>query len=124
MTLGRVDGVVAGAHDRGSLQIISLRHGDGKAMQIDHYSVPAPSLRPTRSVIAAQERRVLQTLLVAREAAASTGGRRKIGDDTLGAIEYESLAVLDRRIAEARAAESSWFEQAAQGNALPRQEFW
>ena len=103
------------------LQIIAY-DGDGKAMQIDHYSVPAPSSTDA-SVIAAQERRVLQTLLVAREAAASTGGKKRIGDDTLGEIEYESISVIDRRIAEVRS-RIVWFEQAAQGNTLPRAEFW
>lgn len=95
---------------------------DGKAIQIDRYSVPAPSSTDA-SVIAAQERRVLQTLLVARETAASTGGKKRIGDSTLGEVEYESLSVIDRRIAEVRS-RIVWFEQAAQGNALPRQEFW
>ena len=37
--------------------------------------------------------------------------------------EYESLAVLDRRIAETRA-RVAWLEQAADGNALPRAEYW
>ena len=103
------------------VQIISYDSA-GKAVQIDRYSVPAPSSTDA-SVICAQERKILQTLLVAREAAASTGGRRKIGDDTLGAIEYESLAVLDRRIAEVRA-RVAWFEEATRGNSLPRAEFW
>ena len=37
--------------------------------------------------------------------------------------EYESLAALDRRIAETRA-RVAWFEAAAEGNALPRAEHW
>ena len=103
------------------VQIISYDSA-GKATAIDRYSVPAPSSTDA-SVIAAQERRVLQNLLVARETAASTGGRKRIGDDTLGEIEYENIGVIDRRIAEVRS-RIVWFEQAAQGNALPRQEFW
>ena len=103
------------------MQIISYGT-DGKATQIDRYSVPAPSSTDA-SVIAAQERRVLQNLLAARETAASTGGRKRIGEDTLGEVEYENIGVLDRRIAEVRA-RVVWFEAAAQGNALPRQEFW
>ena len=81
------------------VQVISY-DGDGKATTIDRYSVPAPSSTDA-NVIAAQERKVLQNLLVARETAASTGGRKKVGEETLGEVEYESLAVLDRRIAEA-----------------------
>ena len=103
------------------LQIISYGT-DGKAMQIDRYSVPAPSSTDA-SVIAAQERKVLQTLLVARETAASTGGKKRIGDSTLGEVEYENLGVIDRRIAEVRS-RIVWFEQAAAGNTLPRAEFW
>ena len=103
------------------LQIISYGT-DGKATQIDRYSVPAPSSTDA-SVIASQERRILQTLLVAREAAAATGGRKRIGDDTLGEIEYENIGVIDRRIAEIRA-RIAWFEAAANGNTLPRQEYW
>ena len=103
------------------VQIISYGT-DGKAMQIDRYSVPAPSSTDA-SVIAAQERKVLQNLLVARETAASTGGKKRIGDDTLGEIEYENIGVIDRRIAEIRA-RIAWFEAAANGNTLPRQEYW
>ena len=103
------------------VQVISY-DGDGKATTIDRYSVPAPSSTDA-NVIAAQERKVLQNLLVARETAASTGGRKKVGEETLGEVEYESLAVLDRRIAEVRA-RIVWFEQAAAGNVLPRQEYW
>ena len=103
------------------LQIIAY-DTTGKATQIDRYSVPAPSSTDA-SVIAAQERRVLQNLLAARETAAATGGRKRIGDDTLGEIEYENIGVIDRRIAEVRS-RIAWFSQAAAGNTLPRQEFW
>ena len=34
------------------------------------------------------------------------------------------IAVIDRRIAEVRARDGVWFEQAAQGNTLPRAEYW
>ena len=104
------------------VQIVAY-DADGRAMQIDRYSVPAPS-STSASVIAAQERRLLQSLLLSRERAAATGGVRKIGGDESGpGDEYESLAVLDRRVAEVRA-RIAWFEAAARGNTLPRAEFW
>ena len=84
------------------VQIVAY-DADGRAMQIDRYAVPAPS-STSASVIAAQERRLLQSLLLSRERAASTGGVRKIGADDGGGDEYESLAVLDRRVAEVRGA--------------------
>ena len=94
---------------------------DGLAMQIDRYFVPAPSSTDA-SVIAAQERGVLQHLLVARERAATRGGVKMRGGEG-DQEEYIELPVLDRRIAEVRA-RIAWFEQAARGNALPRAEFW
>ena len=95
---------------------------DGRAMRIDRYAVPAPSSTEA-GLIAAQERRFLEHLLAARESAAVTGGAkvREAGEGER--VEYESLAVLDRRIAEVRA-RIVWFDTAAEGNALPRQEFW
>ena len=96
--------------------------GDGRAMQIDRFAVPAPNATDA-STIAGQERRLLQTLLQARERAAGTGGVRKHDEGEGVGDEYESLAALDRRIAETRA-RVAWFEQAAEGNALPRAEYW
>ena len=93
----------------------------GKATQIDRYSVPAQSSTDA-AVIAAQERRVLQSLLIARERAASTGGVKRRGGSA-DEEEFENIAVIDRRVAELRA-RIVWFEQAAAGNTLPRQEFW
>ena len=96
--------------------------GDGRAIQIDRYSVPAPS-STSASVIAAQERRLLQSLLLSRERVSSRGGvKGQTHGEGIG-TEYESLAALDRRVAEVRA-RVAWFELAAAGNALPRQEFW
>ena len=95
----------------------------GRAMRIDRYAVPAPS-STAASVVAAQERRLLQSLLLSRERAASTGGvRKQAGTEGDTGDEFESLAVLDRRVAECRA-RIAWFEAAARGNALPRAEFW
>ena len=84
--------------------------------------MPAPNATDA-STIAGQERRLLQTLLQARERAAGTGGVRKHDEGEGVGDEYESLAALDRRIAETRA-RVAWFEQAAEGNALPRAEYW
>ena len=111
---------LSGGLDTDVIQFVSY-DGNGKAMQIDRYVVPAANATDA-STIAAQERRLLQTLLHARERAAGTGGIRKRDTDGSGE-EYESLAVLDRRIAEVRA-RIVWFQQAAEGNALPRQEYW
>ncbi len=94
---------------------------DGRALRIDRYAVPPPSATDA-STIAAQERRVLTTLLQARERAASRGDLKRIGGGEDGE-EYESLAVLDRRIAECRA-RIAWFEDAAAGNPLPRVTYW
>ena len=38
-------------------------------------------------------------------------------------VERMPLAVIDKRIAEVRA-RVAWFEQAAEGNVLPRMEVW
>ena len=102
------------------VQVIAY-DGDGRAIAIDRYRVPAPSSTDA-SVIAAQETRVLQHLLAARERAA-TGGGLTVYEVEGERREYENLGVLDRRIAEVRA-RVAWFSQAAEGNALPRQEFW
>ena len=76
--------------------------GDGRAMQIDRFAVPAPNATDA-STIAAQERRLLQTLLLSRERAAGQGGVRKADHGEGIGEEFESLAVFDRRIAETRA---------------------
>ena len=104
-----------------TVQIIAY-NSDGKATQIDRFSVPAQASTEA-SVIAGQERRLLQSLLIARERAAATGGVKRRGGGDAGEEEFESIAALDRRIAEVRG-RIAWFEQAAQGNTLPRAEFW
>ena len=55
--------------------------------------------------------------------AAGAGGIKRRGSGESIGEEFESLAVFDRRIAETRA-RIAWFEQAAEGNALPRAEYW
>ena len=95
---------------------------DGRAMRIDRYAVPAPNSTDA-DTIAAQERRLLQSLLLSRDRAAGAGGIRKLGATDGSGDEFESLAALDARIAACRA-RIAWFEQAAQGNTLPRAEYW
>ena len=112
---------LGGGLDSEAIQFIAY-DADGRALRIDRYSVPAPNATDA-STIAAQERRLLQTLLHARERAAGQGGIRKIGAAEGTGDEFESLAVLDRRIGEVRA-RIAWFEQAAEGNTLPRAEYW
>ena len=92
--------------------------GDGRAMQIDRFAVPAPNATDA-STIAAQERRLLQTLLLSRERAAGQGGVRKADYGEGIGEEFESLAVFDRRIAETRA-RIAWFEQAAEVDRVVR----
>ena len=103
--------------------LLVIAYVSGKAIRRTVFRVDPPSsIDPT--VIAAQERRVLQSLLRARDESAGQGARVKLdlGDDS-GAEEFESLAVLDRRIAECRA-RIAWFEAAASGDNLPRAVYW
>ena len=65
-------------------------------------------------MITAQERQTLQSLLVARDQAVGRSGVIEMFEGE----KFESLAVLDRRIAECRA-RIAWFEAAADGNDLP-----
>ena len=94
----------------------------GRAFHKTIYRVPAASaIDPT--VIAAQERRQLMSLLQVRDRRAGAGGIIKIDHGEGSGEEYESLAVLDRRISECRA-RIAWFEQAAEGNDLPAAVYW
>ena len=94
----------------------------GKAILRTVYRIPAPSsIDP--GVIAAQERRLLQSLLRTRDTRAGAGGRIKHDHGEGMGEEYESLAVLDRRIAECRG-RIAWFEQASEGDSLPRAVYW
>ena len=102
--------------------LMAIAYADGLAVHKTIYRVPpASAIDPT--VIAAQERRTLQSLLLARDARAGAGGIIKIDHGEGAGEEYESLAVLDRRIAECRA-RIAWFEAAAEGNDLPRSTYW
>ena len=94
----------------------------GKATGRTIFRVPASSaIDPT--VIAAQERRQLMSLLQVRDQRAGAGGKIKQDHGEASGEEFESLAVLDRRIAECRA-RIAWFEAAAEGNDLPRAVYW
>ena len=105
---------------REALMVIAYQNGLATHKTI--FRVPAASaIDPT--VIAAQERRQLMSLLQVRDQRAGSGGIIKHVHGEGGAEEYESLAVLDRRIAECRA-RIAWFEQAAEGNNLPRATYW
>ena len=99
-------------------------HGaDARVISVDVYTLPAPtSTNP--SAIAAQERRVLKDLLEMRLGLSSMqGGHIKVSTPDGTEVERMPIAVIDRRIAEVRA-RVAWFEQAAQGNILPRAEYW
>ena len=100
---------------REALMVISYTLGKATGRTV--FRVP-PSSAIDPTVIAAQERVTLQSLLRTRDQRAGSGGTIKDDYGEAGAVEFESLAVLDRRIAECRA-RIAWFEQAAEGNDLP-----
>ena len=100
---------------REALMVVSYTLGKATGRTI--FRVP-PSSAIDPTVIAAQERVTLQSLLRTRDQRAGSGGTIKQDHGEAGAEEFESLAVLDRRIAECRA-RIAWFEAAAEGNDLP-----
>ena len=102
--------------------LMAVAYVDGKAVHKTIFRVPPPAAIDA-TVVAAQERRLLQSLLLARDARAGAGGVIKADHGEGAGEEYESLAVLDRRIAECRA-RIAWFEAAAEGNDLPRAVYW
>ena len=102
---------------------ITAHDEDMRVISKDLYSIPAPTSINAAS-IAAQERRVLQQLLAMRTAVADLrGGHVKVSTPDGTQVERMPIGVLDRRISEVRA-RIAWFEQAAQGNTLPRAEYW
>ena len=115
---------VIAAHSVDGLRemLMVVSYSDGKAILKTFFRAP-PSSAIDPAVISAQERRYLQSLLVARDKRAGAGGSIKIDLGEGAGEEYESLAVLDRRIAECRA-RIAWFEAAAEGNDLPRSTYW
>ena len=97
--------------------LMAIAYKDGRAFHKTIFRVPPPAAIDA-TVVAAQERRTLQSLLLVRDKRAGSGGIIKQDHGEAGGEEFESLAVLDRRIAECRA-RIAWFEQAAEGNDLP-----
>ena len=116
LALGLFDG-----HDPEVLMVTALA-GDAKVMSVDRYRLPTPNSTDA-GTIAAQERRLLQTLLNTREKVAASGGQAKVMGTEGEGHELMELAALDRRVAEIRA-RIVWFDTAAAGNSLPRAEFW
>ena len=116
-------GTLAAASSTGLREMLMvLAYEGGKAVKRTIFRTPASSsIDP--GVIAAQERLLLQSLLRTRDQRAGSGGVIRLDHGEAGAEEFESLAVLDRRIAETRA-RISWFEAAAEGNNLPRAVYW
>ena len=102
--------------------LMVLAYEGGKAVKRTIFRMPASSAIDP-AVIAAQERLTLQSLLRTRDQRAGSGGTIKQDHGEAGGEEYESLAVLDRRIAECRA-RIAWFEDAARGDGLPRAVYW
>ena len=101
---------------------ITAHDADGAMLSRDVYLLPPPTAT-NAATIAAQERRVLKSLIERREKSYTVAGIQRVSSADGSGLEREPIAVLDRRIAEVRA-RIAWFEQAAAGNALPRQEFW
>ena len=102
--------------------MVSALDGNGRVACIDRFVLPSPNSSDA-ATIAAQERRLLQTLLNSRERVAGAGGMVRVdGGEGIG-HELMDLAALDRRVAEVRA-RIVWYETAAGGNALPRAEYW
>ena len=116
LALGLFDG-----HDPEVLMVTALTP-DAKVMSIDRFRLPTPTSTDA-GTIAAQERRLLQTLLNTREKVAASGGQAKVMQTEGEGHELMELAALDRRVAEVRA-RIVWFDTAAVGNSLPRAEFW
>ena len=101
---------------------VTAHDGDGAMLSRDVFLLPAPTAT-NAATVAAQERRVLAKLIKRREQTYEVAGIQRVSSADGSGLEREPIAVLDRRIAEVRA-RIAWFEQAAAGNALPRQEFW
>lgn len=111
--------VLAAGFETETVQAISYDDA-GRATRIDRYVLPRPTSIDA-GTIAAQERSLLQTLLNARDRAAGSPVSSSDGEGI--SSEMVPLGVLDRRVAECRA-RIAWFEQAADGNILPRAEHW
>ena len=101
---------------------VTAHDAAGAMLTRDVFSLPAPTAT-NAATIAAQERRVLKSLIAQREKSYAVAGHMRLSSADGSALERETMAALDRRISEVRA-RIVWFEAAAAGNALPRAEFW
>ena len=101
---------------------ITAHDGDGAMLTRDVFLLPTPTAT-NAATIAGQERRVLKLLIAQREKTYAVAGHQRLQSADGSVLEREPIAVLDRRIAEVRA-RVAWFEAAAEGNSLPRSEFW
>ena len=102
---------------------VTAHDADAKLISVDLFTLPAPTSTDP-AAIAAQERRVLKDLLEMRLGLAGMhGGHVSVKTPDGTEVERMPIAVIDRRVAEVRA-RIAWFEQAAEGNTLPRAEYW
>ena len=114
--------IIFDGYDPELLQI-TAHDADMRVIAKDLYSIPAPTSTNAAS-IAAEERQLLQQLLAMRTGLASMqSGHVKVKSPDGTELELLPIAVIDRRIAEVRA-RIVWFEQAAEGNDLPRAVYW
>ena len=104
------------------LLALTAHDAAGAMIRRDVFLLPAPTAT-NAATIAAQERRVLAKLLKRRATTYDVAGVMRVSSADGSSLERETMAALDRRIAEVRA-RVVWFEAAAAGNALPRAEFW
>ena len=102
---------------------ITAHDEDARVLTVDVYTLPAPTSTDSAS-IAAQERRVLKDLLKMRLGlSAMHGGHVSVTTPDGTSVERMPIGLIDKRIAEVRA-RIAWFEQAAEGNTLPRAGYW
>lgn len=113
--------ILAGEGVREALQIISY-DSDGFALRTDRYQVPVSQAGDLDMIIAI-ETQYLGELLYQRQAATSTQGIRDLQLPDGRRETYASIEALDRRVMEIRA-RLAWFEAAAAGTVLPRNEYW
>ena len=113
--------LLAGEGVREALQIISY-DTDGRAIRTDRYQVPVEMASDLDTIIAV-ETQYLGELLYQRQAATSTQGIRDLQLPDGRRETYASIEALDKRVQEVRA-RLAWFEAAAAGSVLPRNEYW
>ena len=126
--MGRLDmawGDLLMVYDGFDSEIMQVTAHDAGArlITVDIYSLPPPTSTDP-AVVAAQERAVLKQLIEMRSGLAGmVGGHISVTTPDGTSVERMPIALVDKRISEIRA-RIAWFEQAAEGNTLPRAEFW